>query len=668
MNIRRNTFKASSEELPEQSVLPTKERMHGVKNGEGQVGLEDTLPKLLLMNYKKYGDKRIAMRNKEFGIWKNYTWEECYQRVKYFSLGLKSLGLNTKDVAAIIGDNEPEWFWAEYAAQAMHGIALGIFTDSAPSEIKHILEHSEAKFVVARDQEMVDKILQIKNDLPALQKVIYWDTKGMQGYIDPSLSCFEDVMVLGKQYEDCHHCIFDAEVEKGRGDDIAVALYTSGTTGLPKGVMLTHNQLIANYRACNSFIEFSGKDEYLSYMAPAWVTEQVLGVTCAMASGAIIGFPEKPETAFADGRELGSRVILFSARLWEDLARSVKAKMAEASASKRFIYNLFLPVGYKINDLKFHRKKLSFFWKGINWLADLLVFRPLRDKLGVLKTRCAMTGGTMLSPDTFKFLHAIGLKLRQIYGITEAGGVITLQREDDTRDDTIGPPAAGIEVRVDEQGELLVRGPQVFFGYHKDPETTKKALTNGWFHTGDGVHISEGHVVFLDRMSELLELADGIKYAPQYIEGRLKFSPYIKDAMIVGGTDKPFVSAIISIDFGNVGKWAEKRHVTYTTYVDLSQKPEVYDLIKKEVEKVNKNLPPAARVKKLLHLHKEFDPDEAELTRTRKLRRRFMEERYKDLIQGLYSGREVLTAEAVVKYRDGKEGVIRTPIRVIKVA
>lgn len=627
----------------------------------------DTISGLFLENCRKYGDTKIAMRNKEFGIWRGYTWQDCYERVKHFSLGLKTLGFKHGELVAILGDNEPQWYWSEYAAQAIGGVGMGIFPDAIPSEIKYIIEHSEAKFVVARDQEQVDKILEMKDDLPSLNNVIYWDAKGMQGYDDPFIMSFDAVMRLGAEYEEHHPGIFEEEVEKVKPEDFAVACYTSGTTGLPKGVMMTHKRLVSAHESQSQVIHWAETDEYLSYMSPAWITEQGMGLTGVMISGAVIGFPEKPNTAMADIRELGTGTVLFSSRLWEDLVRLVKSKIADSDPLKRFAYNLLLPVGYKMTELELSHRQVSLFWKALYGVGDLLLFRPLRDKLGLLKAKTCLTGGTMLSPDAFAFLHAIGVELRQIYGITESGGS-TLHRIDDIREDTIGPPGVDVELRISAQGELLVRGPQVFAGYYKNPEATNEKLIDGWFHSGDGAYINEdGHVIFLDRIAELMDLAGGEKYAPQYIEGRLKFSSYIKDVMVIGGKDRPFVSAIISIDFGNAGKWAENNHIPYTTYTDLSQKPGVYELIKKDVERVNRTLPPPARIRRYLHLHKEFDPDEAELTRTRKLRREFMEDRYKDLVDALYSDKDELTVEATIKYRDGKQGVARSSVRVATV-
>jgi long-chain acyl-CoA synthetase len=378
----------------------------------------------------------------------------------------------------------------------------------------------------------------------------------------------------------------------------------------------------------------------------------------------VVNFPEKPETVREDLREIAPQVLLFSSRLWENVASMVQMKISESSALNRFFYNLLLPIGYKVADMRFRKEEPNLFWKALYALADLVMFRPLRDKIGLLKVRAAYTAGAALNPDVLRFFQAIGVNLKQLFGSTEAI-IHTLHRDDDIKVETVGPPVPGVKVAISEEGEILVKSDAVFCGYYKNPDATRKALKDGWFHTGDaGYFDDDGHLIYLDRVKDLLELAGGAKFSPQYIEGKLKFSPYIRDTMVVGGKDKAYVTAIVNIDFDNVGEWAEKHHIAYTTFVDLSQKPEVYDLIRKDVERVNSILPPPARVRKFVLLHKEFDPDEAELTRTRKLRRTFMESRYQNIIEAMYGDRDRVMVQAEVKYRDGRTGVVETAVKI----
>ncbi len=624
---------------------------------------QDTIPKLIMRNYEKWG-QRTAMCMKNFGVWQRYSWQEYYEKVKYFSLGLISLGMEPGDVVCIIGDNELEWFWGEFATQAAGGIVTGIFVDSIPSEVKYVAEHSGAKFAIVNDQEQTDKFLEIKGELPLLKKVIYWDPKGLRNYDDPILTSFTEVIKLGREYEQAHPGLFEQNVTKGKGDDLAFIYYTSGTTGLPKGAMLTHQALINTAQAFIDRYPLSENDDLISNFPAAWVGDSFFATIPHLLSGARLNFPEEPETVAEDTREVGPNFVIYGPRQWESLVSEIQVKMFDANPLKRFVYNLFLPVGYKIADFNFQGKKPNLFWRALYGSAHLLLFRALKDQLGLNRVRFAVTGSSVLSLDTFRLIHAIGIELRQNYGSTEAG-LISSHGEGEIKFESVGRPALGTEVRITDEGELLVRNNSLFNGYHKDSQKTVETLVDGWCRTGDAVNIDEdGHLLFIDRLEHMGQLSSGIKYAPQYVEGRLRFSPYIKDAMVIGGKDKEFVSAILNIDFAMVGKWAERNRIPYTTFVDLSQKEEVANLVQKDLVRVNSYLTEPARVRRFVLLHKEFDADEAELTRTRKLRREFMEERYKELIEAIYEAGKEINVKAPVTYRDGRKGVVTTSIKV----
>ena len=623
----------------------------------------DTIPKLIRRNYEEWGP-RTAMCMKKFGIWQRYSWNDYYENVRYFSLGMVSLGLKRGDVVCIIGDNEPEWLWGEFAIQAAGGIATGIFVDSIPSEVKYIATHSGAKFAIANDQEQTDKFLEIRDELPLLKKVIYWDPKGLKNYDDPILISFSEVMNLGKAYEETHPGLFEQNIEKGNGQDTAFIYYTSGTTGLPKGAKLNHRALITTAVGFISRYPLSENDDLISNFPAAWVGDSFFATLPHLLTGARLNFPEEPETITEDTRETGPNFVIYGPRQWESLVSEIQVKMIDANPLKRFVYNLLLPVGHRIADHKFQNKKPNLFWQALHGIAYLFLFRPLKDKLGLSMVRFAVTGSSVLSLDTFRLIHAIGIELRQNYASTEAG-FISSHGKGEIAFESVGRPALDTEVRVTDQGELLVRSDSMFSGYHNDPEKTREVLIDGWCHTGDAVNIDDkGHLIFLDRLDHMGELRSGMKYAPQYIEGRLRFSPYIKDAMVIGGKDKDFVSAIINIDFTMAGKWAERNRIPYTTFVDLSQKKEVAELVQKDLVRVNGYLPEQARVRKFVLMHKEFDPDEAELTRTRKLRREFMEERYKELIDAMYQDGAEIQVQASVTYRDGRQGIVTTSIKV----
>ena len=628
---------------------------------------EDTLAKQFWLRVRQFGP-RTAMRKKRYGIWQEYTWDACAAHVRAFCLGLVSLGLQRGDKVCIIGENDPEFYWAQIAVWCAGGTTTALFTDANLQELEYVVNNSDSVFLLAHDQEQCDKALALREKLPNIRRVIYWDDRGLWNYNDPWLMPFEDVERLGQAFGERNPGLLEQMVAQGSGGDIAIFSYTSGTTSLPKGAMISHANLIYGNRHARQLEPSYPTDNYVSFSPLAWITEQSLGLTGHLTTGFVVNFPEGPDTVQNDIREIAPSHLLFPSRIWEGIAGLTFVRLNDSTAINRLLFAAFMPVAYKIIDLQDAGKPVGLHWRFLRWLGEYAVFKPLRDKIGMAKMRTAFTSGSALSPDFLRFFRAVGVELKNLYGSTE-GQAHTLHYTGNIKLASVGTPPPGVEIKLSDEGEIWVRSRSVFRGYYKDPEKYAKAVdADGWFHTGDAGYVDEdGHLYYLDRLSDMVELANGERFSPQYIEIRLKFSRFIQDAMAVGGFDMDYVTAIITIDFDNVARWAEKNRISFTTLVDLSQKDEVYNLIKQDVERVNQTLPPATRIKKFVILHKAFDADEAELTRTRKLKRRVLEQKYGDMLNAMYNNLESVTVSAEVKYRDGRTGVVQTAVKVCTV-
>ena len=625
----------------------------------------DTWPKVLSYNYGKYGDNRKAMRYKYYGIWQAYTWKDYYLSVKYLALGLLSLGFEPGDRLLIIGDNAPQWYYAELAAQSNRGASVGLYSDSIPREIQCIAENSEAGFAIAQDQEQVDKILRIKDELPLLKKIIFWSYKGLAHYDSSILTAYGDVLKLGQEYEAKQPGRFEQNVEAGKPDDVCAIVYTSGTTGdAPKGAVHTYKTMRAGADYLLHLDPWYEDDNVLPYLPPAGMTGQWFGIGCHLLSANILNFAEAPETQQRDMRDTGPSIVFNGALVWESQASLAQARIRDADAVKRFVYRLLMPTGNTRADLRYKKREPGLFGKMLYILADMALFRPIRKSLGLSNARICYSTDAMLGPDVVNFYHALNLPLKSLYGSTE-GGILTGAANDDIRIETVGPAHNGAEVRVTDAGELVYRQPGVFVGYYKNPDKTAEVLKDGWFYSGDSGYVTEdGHIVLADRLKDLMEMESGDTLAPQDLECRLRFSSSIKDAWVLADPKKTFVSAIIVINYDSVSKWAGQKKVAFASFAELSQAPEVYELVGQNIERVNRTIPLGLRVKKFVNLPKELDPDEGELTRTRKLRRAFLQERYRDLIDAIYSGKTEATLEARAGYSDGLKRNTMTTIRI----
>jgi len=627
--------------------------------------MELTLPSLLIRNAGRFGDSKVAMREKEFGIWQSVTWQQYLEHVRDFSLGLISLGLQPGETLGIIGGNRPEWIYAELAAQAARGVPFGIFQDSILSEVAYIIDHAEATMIVAEDQEQVDKILDLKEKLPRVRKIIYTDPKGLWDYEDEILIDYYEVERLGREICRQRPNLFEENVRCIKEDDLATICYTSGTTGNPKGTLLTYRNILSMVASLNEVDPKDPDDQFVSFIPLPWIVEQTMSVFSALYSGYTVNFPEESETSTADLYEIAPSLVVAGPPMWEGLSRQVMVKHLDASFLKKLIYNLCLPIGYRWADFKFEKKRPPLGWKIIYLLAYAAMFRALRDRLGFSKVRTAMTGGAALGPDVFRFFHALGINLKQIYGQTEVAGYSTIHHDGDINFDSVGIPVPAAKISIFEPdkegvGEVISSGPGLFQGYLKNEEETRETIIDGWLHSGDaGYFTTEGHLVIIDRVKDLMHLKGGARFSPMFIENKLKFCPYIVEAVVLGH-DHEYVTTMICIDFKHVGKWAEDRRISYTTYSDLASKPEIYDLIEREVVRVNSTLPEKARIGKFLLLYKELDPDDEELTRTKKIRRGFINEKYVKEIAGLYSDAGELPIETVIRYQDGKTATLRT--------
>lgn len=628
----------------------------------------DTLPQRLLVNAQRYGRHHVAIREKEFGIWQTYHWSQYLEHVKDFALGLAHLGFRRGDKLAIIGDNRPQLYWALVAAEALGGVPVPIYQDAIAAEMHYVLDHSETKVVVAEDQEQVDKVLDLQDRLPHIEWVIYDEPKGMRHYAYPFLLSFSHVQAQGRQFGHEHPGDFEAEVAKGMADDVAIINYTSGTTGSPKGVMLTHRNLIAtadNYLAVDSLTD---RDEILAYLPMAWIGDTFFSVVLSFLTGAAVSCPEDTATVRHDFREIGPTMTFAPPRIWENLLTYAQVKIGDAGWVQRRLCQGLLALGMQAAALRMAGQPLPLSVRLLTWLGEWLVYAPLRDQLGLRRLRVATTGGAAIGPEIIQFFRGIGVNLKQLYGLTECSAPVTVQRDNAVKVDSAGQPIPGVDIKISAGGEVLLRCPGLFVGYYKDPEATAKALHDGWLTTGDaGFLDQDGHLVIIDRARDVSHLLDGSVFAPQYIENRLKFSPYIKEAVAVGH-QRPYVVAMLNIDLESVGSWAEKRGLPYSGYADLAQKPEVYELVLQEISRVNAGLNPPLRIQQFVLLHKELDPDDAEITRTRKLRRRFVYDKYRDIIDALYAeGMPEVKVRAMVTYEDGRTSEIERALKICAV-
>jgi long-chain acyl-CoA synthetase len=628
----------------------------------GRVAQADTYPKLLRLNAREHGGE-IALREKDFGLWRVFTWNDYQARVKDFALGMVELGLGRGDVVGIIGDNRPDWVAAEIAAHAIGGMSLGLYRDVLDEEAAYLLNYGEAKLVFAEDEEQVDKLLALGDRVPGLQHVIYSDPRGMRKYDDPRLLSADRLAALGRSRAEREPDDYDRLVDATRGEDVSILCTTSGTTSHPKLAMLASGRVLGHCAVYLAFDPKDSSDEYVSVLPLPWIMEQVYALGKGLLSRMKVNFVERPDTMMNDFREIAPTFVLFAPRVWEGIAADVRARVMDASPLKQSLYEL----GMKSGLAALAEGKTSA-------VADIILFRALRDRLGFTRLRSAATGGAALGPDTFKFFRAMGVPLRTLYGQTETLGAFTLHAPDAVDPDTTGIAMGDgivIEIRdpdVQGVGEIVIKHPNMFLGYFKAPEASAADLRDGWMHSGDAGYFNDAkQLVVIDRIKDLAQTARGERFSPQYIENKLKFSPYIAETVVLGDA-RDVLAAMICIRFSIISKWAEKNRISFTTYTDLASRPEVYALLRKEVEAVNATLPPAQRIAKFLLLYKELDADDGELTRTRKVRRSVINEKYADIIDGIYGGARDIPVDTVIRFQDGTTQRIRTALLVIDLA
>jgi len=632
----------------------------------------DTFPKLVRDNARRLGDK-VAIREKDFGIWQAYSWSQYFEHARLIALGLASLGFARGDRVAIVGDNRPQLYWALMAVQSLGGIPVPLYQDSTEKELAYIAEHAEARFAIVEDQEQVDKLLRVRTQCPRLEYIVYKDARGMRAYREPFLLSLDELRERGRAFAQEHPGYFEAEVAKGTADDTAIICYTSGTTGTPKGTMLSHRNLIVTARNAVTREGLDSDEEVLAYLPMAWVGDHIFSYAQSIIAGFTVNCPENTSTVLPDLKEIGPTYFFAPPRIWENLLTTVMIRIEDATWIKRRLVHFFLDLAQDLERRRLHRQPASTWRRALYPLGHLLVYGPLKDNLGLRRIRIAYTAGEAIGPEIFVFFRSLGINVKQLYGMTESSALIAIHANGDVRLDTVGTPMPGVEIRISDTGEVLYRSPGVFQGYYKNAEATRTTVEEGWVHSGDaGFLDAAGHLKIIDRARDVSRLADGTIFPPKYVENKLKFSPYVKEAVCVG-QGRPYVTALVNIDLVAVGNWAERRNIAYTSYTDLSQKPEVYELIQGEVARVNRSLLDdavlrGAQIRKFLILHKELDPDDEEITRTRKVRRGYIAQKYAALIEALYAEQSHVAVEAKVTYEDGRTGTVRANVAIRDVA
>jgi long-chain acyl-CoA synthetase len=596
-----------------------------------------TMPKLLRRNAGHYG-KRVALREKDLGIWQRISWDDYLDHVRNFALGLKELGLGDfEGKVSILADNCPEWLYADLAAQTCRAFAVGIYPTNVAEQVRYVLDNSDSGFVVCGDQEQVDKVLEVKASLPRLKKIIAIDMKGLRKYNDPLIMSFDDVEAMGRRRHREDPGFFDRLVDATRPQDVAIMVYTSGTTGAPKGAMITHENMTSMISGLSELLPFSDRDTFVSALPLCHVAERSFSMIYPMYAGCTVNFAESVQTLQEDMQEISPTAFLTVPRIWEKMHTRVQIKIKDALFIKRWVYHLFMPVGYNVSSYRLEGRPVPMGWRLLNMLGYFLLFRPLRNRLGLLNGHIFVSGAAPLSHDLHRFYHAIGVPIRECFGMTECAGISFIPDEASIRIGCVGFPIPNIRYRLADDGELLLDGPQIFKGYYRLPEQTRQALDeDGWLHTGDVAEIADdGQLKIVDRKKDLIINAYGKNIAPSEIENKLKFSPFINEAVVIGD-GRPYLSALIQLELENISDWAQQQHLAYTTYKSLAENPEVENLIRAEIDAVNAHLARVEQIRKFTILNKELDQDDEEVTATMKVRRSVIEKKFKELIDRMY--------------------------------
>ena len=627
---------------------------------------DTTLPRVLAANAAALG-KVVALREKDRGIWQQTTWAEWLEQVLCCAAGLEALGFAAGDALLTVGDNRPHLYTGMLAAGALRGFAMPVYPDAAPDEVRHSIQASEVRFVLAEDQEQVDKILDLRESCPSIVHVVYDDPRGLGAYQAPGLLSWARLQELGAERLQREPALRQQLIERAAPDDPAAFIHSSGTTGRPKGVVLSQRNILSGVANAHRARAFDFGEEVLAYLPMAWVGDFAFTVGAGIALHFTINVPESPETVLHDLREIAPTFYLAAPRSWDNMLTMVQVRMEDSTRLKKALYDLFMQQAVARERALLEGRAPTALQKLMRPLGEWLIYGPIKDQLGLTRVAHAFTGGEAIGEDTFVFYRALGVKLRQLYGQTESSAFNAMQEPGEVRLHTVGRPLPGVEARIADNGEIQVRSGSVFRGYHRNDEATREALQDGWLHTGDAGYLEpNGHLVVLGRLSEVVHTAQGERYIPNYIENRLKFSPWIKDVAVLGkGRER--LAAIVCIDKEPVGHWAELRGISYMSYADLSQKPEVIELVKAAVQRVNATLPEGLKLRHFVSLHKEFDADDGEITRTRKLRRNVVEERYAPIIDAIYAGQATVAMKAQIVYETGETGVTERELRIVEV-
>ena len=597
----------------------------------------ETLPGLLARNRQRYGE-RTALREKDLGIWQEVSWNQYYDHVKYFCLGLLSLGLKKGDKAAILGDNCREWLYADLAAQTAGAVAVGIYPTNPPKQVQYVLGHSDSVIVVVKDQEQTDKVLEVKDQLPKLKRIVVMDMKGLRHYTDPQIISFTKVEELGKEKGRQSPSLFEDLLSQIQPEEVALMVYTSGTTGPPKGAMLTHKNLVSLAKSFSQINPIGSDDQVVSYLPLCHIAERLVSLILALHLGYTVNFAESIDTVQESLYEIGPTVFVGVPRIWEKMHASIRIRMKDASPFKRLAYHFWIPIGRKRVDRSLQGKKEHTGWKCLYWMGYFWLYRSILDKLGLLKVRVAISGSAPIAPEILKFFRALGLRITEVYGQTEGSGISHVHLGHDTKIGSVGKPLPGVESKLEEDGEILSRSDMLFAGYYKDAQATETTRGDGWLRSGDvGMLDEDGYLYITDRKKDIIITSGGKNIAPSEMQNRLKCSPYINEAIVVGD-GRPYLVALIQLEFDTVSKWAQDHKIAFTTFRSLAQNPEVYELVRREVEEANREFARVETVKKFRLLDKELDHDDDELTATLKVRRKSVEERFKDLINQMYRG------------------------------